>query len=53
MQLICGLYGHRPAPLRTKRRDGILTNCCIVCQRPIERRADGGAWTLAERPVEG
>ncbi|HTU10480.1 MAG TPA: hypothetical protein VMG08_06220 [Allosphingosinicella sp.] len=49
MQLICGLLGHQPTPLRTRRRGGHLTNRCVLCRQPIER-APGQAWTLVERP---
>ena len=42
MQLICTLYGHRPAPLRTRRREGH----CVLCQQPVQRSADRGGWLL-------
>jgi hypothetical protein len=46
MQLICGLIGHRPAPLQLGRAEG-KRRSCVLCQQALARGADGG-WQLAD-----
>ena len=53
MQLICGMLGHQPAPLRTRRKHGIPTNRCVLCQQVIERRPGQPGWVLAGSPDAG
>lgn len=48
MQVICGLYGHRPSPSARLRGRGQPD--CVLCGRKLARGSDG-CWELAAEPA--
>jgi hypothetical protein len=46
MQLICGLFGHHPAPGIT-RGSGAQLRSCVLCHQLLVRTIDG-SWEPAE-----
>jgi hypothetical protein len=47
MQLICGLLGHRPSPLRALVARKARPAPCIYCQQPLVRR-QWSRWEVAD-----
>lgn len=52
MQLICGLLGHRPSPLRALVAWKGRSAPCLYCQRPLVRRS-WSHWEPEEEQVDG
>jgi hypothetical protein len=53
MQLICALFGHRPAPLRIRRRGERQHGRCLLCLRTVERGSRDEPWTDVSREAGG